>query len=204
MTNVDESRPGLLHHLWKSTLISGLLAVILGVLILVWPGKSIIVAAVFLGIYLVVSGVAQVIFAFSLHVSAPSRILLFVSGAASLVLAVLAFRHFGEGYAILLLAIWIGVGFVFRGVATTVAAISDPNLPGRGWAIFFGVITILAGIIVLAYPFDSLVTLTLVTGIWLIIIGVMEIISSFGIRSDQKKLNEFKGTAAADAAKLRP
>ena len=142
---------------------------------------------------------AQVIFAFSLPVSAASRILLFVSGAASLVLAVLAFRHFGEGYAILLLAIWIGVGFVFRGVATTVAAISDPHLPGRGWAIFFGVITILAGIVVLAYPLDSLVTLTLVIGIWL-----MEIISSFGIRSDQKKLNEFKGTAAADAAKLRP
>ena len=99
---------------------------------------------------------------------------------------------------------WVAVGFVFRGVATTVAAISDPHLPGRGWAIFFGVITILAGIVVLAYPFDSLVTLTLVTGIWLIVIGVMEIISSFGIRSDQKKLNEFKGTAAADAAKFRP
>ena len=136
MTNVDQSRPGLLHHLWKSALLSGLLAVVLGVLVLVWPGKSIIVAAVFLGIYLVVSGVAQVIFAFSLPVSAASRILLFVSGAASLVLAVLAFRHFGEGYAILLLAIWIGVGFVFRGVATTVAAVSDPHLPARGWSIF--------------------------------------------------------------------
>ena len=35
MTNVDESRPGLLHHLWKSALISGLLAVVLGVLILI-------------------------------------------------------------------------------------------------------------------------------------------------------------------------
>src|SRR6476646_6513467 len=56
MTNVDQSRPGLLHHLWKSALLSGLLAVVLGVLILVCPGKSIIVAAVFLGIYLVVSG----------------------------------------------------------------------------------------------------------------------------------------------------
>ena len=63
---------------------SGLLAVVLGVLILVWPGKSLIVASVLFGINLLVSGVAQVIFAFSLHVSAGSRILLFVSGAASL------------------------------------------------------------------------------------------------------------------------
>jgi uncharacterized membrane protein HdeD (DUF308 family) len=194
MTNVQP--PQLLQHLWKSTIISGLLAVILGVVILAWPGKSIIVASVLLGIYLVVSGVAQVIFAFSLHVSAGSRILLFISGAASLILAVLAFRHFGEGYAILLLGIWIGVGFVFRGVATMVTAISDPILPGRGWAIFFGVITIIAGLIVLAYPYDSLVTLTLVTGIWLIITGVFEIISGFMIRRDRDKVHELRETAA--------
>jgi uncharacterized membrane protein HdeD (DUF308 family) len=188
MTN--NAPPKLLQHLWKSTLISGLLAVVLGVLILVWPGKSLIVASVLFGIYLLVSGVAQVIFAFSLHVSAGSRILLFISGAASLILAVLAFRHFGEGYAILLLAIWIAVGFIFRGTATTVSAISEPRLPGRGWAIFFGVITMIAGVIVLAYPFDSIVTLTLVAGIWLIIIGVFEMISAFGIRSDGKKLKD--------------
>jgi uncharacterized membrane protein HdeD (DUF308 family) len=173
-------------------MISGLLAVILGVVILAWPGKSIIVASVLLGIYLVVSGVAQVILAFSLHVSAGSRILLFVSGSASLILAVLAFRHFGEGYAILLLGIWIGVGFVFRGVATTVTAISDPILPGRGWAIFFGVITIIAGVIVLAYPYDSLVTLTLVIGIWLIITGLFEIISGLMIRRDRDKVHELR------------
>lgn len=39
---------------------------------------------------------------------------------------------------ILLLAIWIGVGFIFRGVAT-VSAVSDKLLPGRGWEIFFGI-----------------------------------------------------------------
>jgi uncharacterized membrane protein HdeD (DUF308 family) len=192
----DVKPPQLLQHLWKSTVISGLLAVVLGVVILAWPGKSIIVASVLLGIYLVVSGVAQVIFAFSLHVSAGSRILLFVSGAASLILAVLAFRHFGEGYAILLLGIWIGVGFVFRGVATTVTAISDPILPGRGWAIFFGIITIIAGVIVLAYPYDSLVTLTLVTGIWLIITGLFEIISGLMIRRDRDKVHELRDAAA--------
>jgi uncharacterized membrane protein HdeD (DUF308 family) len=192
----DVKPPQLLQHLWKSTMISGLLAVVLGVVILAWPGKSIIVASVLLGIYLVVSGIAQVIFAFSLHVSAGSRILLFISGAASLILAVLAFRHFGEGYAILLLGIWIGVGFVFRGVATTVTAISDPTLPGRGWAIFFGIITIIAGVIVLAYPYDSLVTLTLVTGIWLIITGLFEIISGLMIRRDRDKVHELRDAAA--------
>ncbi|WP_420714516.1 HdeD family acid-resistance protein [Mycobacterium sp. Aquia_213] len=180
--------PSMLPHLWKSTLVSGVLTLIVGILVLAWPGISVLAAAIAFGVYLLITGVAQVIFAFSLHVSAGSRILLFVSGAASLILAVLAFRHFGQGYAVLLLAIWIAIGFVFRGVATTVSAISDPTLPGRGWSIFLGVITLIAGIVVLASPFASIITLAIVVGIWLAVIGVFEVIASFGIRKASKEL----------------
>src|ERR1700694_2123928 len=174
--------PSLLPHLWKSTLASGVLALTLGILVLAWPGISILVAAILFGAYLLVIGVAQVVFAFGLHVSAGGRILLFISGAASLILAILAFRHFGQGYAILLLAIWIAVGFIFRGVATTVSAISDPTLPGRAWAIFVGVISLIAGIVVIASPFASIAILAIVAGIWLIVIGVFEVVAAFGIR----------------------
>jgi uncharacterized membrane protein HdeD (DUF308 family) len=178
--------PAMLQHLWKSALLSGILAVILGILVLTWPGKTIIVAAIIFGAYLLVTGFAQVIFAFSLHVSAGGRVLLFISGAASLILAVLCFRSLQD--SILLLAIWIGIGFIFRGVATAVSAISDPTLPGRWWEIFIGGITLLAGVIVLASPFESIATLTLVVGIWLIVIGVFEAVSAFGIRSASKNL----------------
>ena len=176
--------------MWKSTLVSGILSLILGIVVLAWPGTSVLVAAVAFGIYLVITGIAQLVFAFSLHVSAGSRILLFVSGAASLILAVLAFRHFGEGYAVLLLAIWVGVGFIFRGVATTVSAISDPSLPGRGWSIFLGVISLIAGIVVLASPFQSIITLAIVVGIWFAVIGAFEIVSSFGIHGASKKFRK--------------
>src|SRR5258705_10195915 len=140
----------MLQHLWKSALLSGILAVILGVLVLAWPGESIVVAAIFFGAYLLVTGFAQVIFAFSLHVSAGGRVLLFLSGAASLILAILCFRSLQN--SILLLAIWIGVGFIFRGVATAVSAVSDPTLPGRGWEIFIGGVTVLAGGVVSGRP----------------------------------------------------
>jgi uncharacterized membrane protein HdeD (DUF308 family) len=174
--------PSLLPHLWKSALLSGVLSLIVGIVVLAWPGISILAAAIAFGVYLLITGIAQVAFAFALQVSAGSRILLFISGAASLILALLAFRHFGQGYAILLLAIWIGVGFIFRGVATTISAISDPHLPGRGWSIFVGVISLIAGIVVLASPFESIVTLAIVVGVWFVVIGVFEIVSSFGIR----------------------
>jgi uncharacterized membrane protein HdeD (DUF308 family) len=185
--------PSMLPHLWKSTLASGVLTAIVGALVLAWPGISVLAAAIAFGVYLLITGVAQVAFAFSLHVSAGSRILLFISGAASLILAVLAFRHFGQGYAVLLLAIWIGIGFVFRGVATTVSAISDPTLPGRGWSIFIGAITLIAGIVVLASPLASIITLAIVVGIWLAVIGVVEVIASFGIRKASKELGVGSG-----------
>ncbi|HME17346.1 MAG TPA: HdeD family acid-resistance protein [Mycobacterium sp.] len=192
--------PRLLPHLWKSTLVSGLLALTLGILVLLLPGDSILIAAVLFGIYLLITGIAQVVFAFSLHVSAGGRVLLFISGAASLVLAVLCFRHFGQGYAILLLAIWIGVGFIFRGVATSVSAISDPALPGRGWQIFLGAISLLAGIVMIGSPFESLAILTLIVGIWLVVIGAFEIVSSFGIRSASKRMDKALTGGAHGAA----
>lgn len=166
---------------------SGLLSVVLGVVILAWPEPSVVAAAVLFGVYLVVSGVAQVFLAFSLPISAGSRFLTFISGVASVTLGILAFRHFGQGYAVLLLAIWVGVGFIFRGVSVTASAIAVPQFPGRGWAIFFGFIGIIAGFVVLAYPFDSIETLALVVGACLIILGEVEVGTGVGMRRDVKK-----------------
>ena len=187
--------PGMLPHLWKSALLSGILAVILGVMVLVWPAVTIVVAAIFFGAYLLITGIAQVVFAFSLDVSAGGRVLLFISGAAALILAVLCFRSLQE--SILLLAIWIGIGFIFRGVATAVSAISDPTLPGRAWEIFIGAISLVAGVVMLASPFESVEILTQVVGIWLIVIGVFEVISAYGIR---KASEEFGAPAPTPAA----
>jgi uncharacterized membrane protein HdeD (DUF308 family) len=182
MTTTQTPNP--LRELWVPQLLMGLVALVVGVLVLMWPGVSILAASVLLGIYLVASGIAQVIMAFGLEVSGGYRVLLFITGAVSLVLGVLAFRHFGQGYAVLLLAIWIGVGFIFQGVAATALAISNKELPGRGWSIFWGVLSVIAGIVVLAWPFDSLAVLALVTGIMLVLLGITQVLSSFGTRND--------------------
>ncbi len=186
MTN--PALPSLLPHFWKSALVSGVLAVALGIAMIAWPAISITVAAIFFGAYLLLSGIEQVFFAFSLHIAASGRVLLFISGAASLILAVLAFRHLAD--AVLLMAIWIAIGFIFRGVATSVSAISDPTLPGRAWNIFFGLVSLIAGVVVLASPFESLATLALVVGIWLVVLGVMEVIVAIGMRKSGKVISE--------------
>jgi uncharacterized membrane protein HdeD (DUF308 family) len=174
----------LLPHLWKSTLISGILALVLGALVAARPGVSVVFAAVVFGAYLLITGVVQVVHGFSLHTSAGGRVLLFISGAAALILALLCFRSLPN--AVLLLAIWIGVGFIFRGVATTISAVSDPTVPGRIWHAVIGAITLLAGVVTIVEPFSSIATLAFVVGIWLMVIGVFEIVSSFGIRRATK------------------
>jgi uncharacterized membrane protein HdeD (DUF308 family) len=181
MTTIQKRNP--LTELWKTVLAWGAVNIVLGVAVLAWPGKSILVAAVLFGAYLLISGIAQVVSAFASPVTPGSRVLLFITGALSIVLGVLAFRHFGQGYAVLLLAIWIGVGFIFQGVAEAGMALSHSGLPARGWHIFSGIVGVIAGVIVLAWPFGSIVTLALVAGAWLIVIGISQIICAFQARS---------------------
>ena len=127
MTTIET--PSVIRHLWKSVLALGVLTLIVGAAVLVWPGQSIVAAGVLFGVYLLASGIAQVIAAFTVYSPAASRVMLFISGALSIVLGVFAFRDFNDGAAVWLLAVWIGVGFIFQGVTETALAISFQELP---------------------------------------------------------------------------
>jgi uncharacterized membrane protein HdeD (DUF308 family) len=191
--------PPVVSNLWKSVLAWGVLTLIMGIAVLVWPGMSVAVAAVLFGAYLLLSGIAQVVFAFALDVSGGERVLLFISGGLSLVLGVLAFRYLDQGYAIWLLAIWIGIGFIFQGVAETALAISYQGLPGRGWHIFLGVTSVI-GMVVLASPIGSIVVLAMVTGAWLVVIGICQIVWALQARSavhaTERGINRLAASAA--------
>src|ERR1700682_2693886 len=138
-------------------------------------GQTILVASTLFGVYLLVSGLAELFMAFTLPPSAAPRVMLFISGALSLVLAILSFRHFGDGYAVLLLSLWIGIGFIFQGVSGVVVGIGESELAGRGVVVGAGIISVIAGLVVMVWPFDSIAVLTLAAGIWLVIIGITQI-----------------------------
>ncbi|WP_040808355.1 HdeD family acid-resistance protein [Nocardia concava] len=169
---------------WQSILVTGLLSVVLGILILVWPGPTLVVAGVLFGIYLLVSGVFQLIAAFGLHVSAWMRVLSFITAILSFILGFFCFRN--EFQAIGLLALWIGITWIFRGTAVLVAAVSDALMPGRGWQILFGILLIVGGGLLIVEPFRSIGALVIVVGCWLIAIGVFEVITAFTVKSRAK------------------
>jgi uncharacterized membrane protein HdeD (DUF308 family) len=182
---------GPLHQLarntWQLILLIGITAVALGVIVLAWPGKTLLVAGVLFGIYLVVSGIGYMFAAFGSHVGAAMRVLAFLTGAVSLVLGFFCFRDRLE--SILLLALWIGISWVFRGVTLLAAALSFDRLPGRGWQVLSGVIIVIGGGVLIIYPYDSIGILTLVAGCWLIAIGIVDVISAFQVRHRVKALD---------------
>jgi uncharacterized membrane protein HdeD (DUF308 family) len=178
------------QKLWKWKLVAGLLTVVLGGIVLAWPGPTILVASTLFGVYLLLTGFAELFLAFTLPRSTGTRILLFISGALSLIFAVLSFRHFGDAYAVLLLSLWIAIGFIFQGVSEVAISIGEQNLSGRGWYAVLGIISVIAGFVVLVWPFDSIAVLVLVTGVWLVVIGVVQAVQAFQIRKDAKTVRE--------------
>ncbi|NUS44996.1 MAG: HdeD family acid-resistance protein [Mycobacteriaceae bacterium] len=168
------------HRAWQAVAAMGVFSIVLGVLMLVWPRETLIVAGVLLGLYLLTTGVLQLVAAFGTHVSTSLRVLAFVSGALSVLLGVLCFRN--EWNSVLLLALWIGIGWLFRGMAYVVAAISDRSMPARGWQAFLGLVTIAAGIVMIDAPFRSLSVLTIVIGWILVGLGIMEILTALRLR----------------------
>ncbi|MES9520040.1 HdeD family acid-resistance protein [Streptomyces capoamus] len=175
---------GPLHALsraaWQVVLLTGIGSLLLGILVLVWPGPSLLAAGVLFGLYLVYSGILQLVSAFGTHRATSLRVLAFVSGALSILLGLFCFR--GPMQSILLLALWIGIGWLIRGITQTLAAAHDPRMPARGWQVVLGILTFIAGIVLIDSPFESVAVLTLVGGIWLVAVGIVEIVTALRIR----------------------
>ncbi|MGW2601791.1 HdeD family acid-resistance protein [Streptomyces klenkii] len=172
---------------WQVLVSAGVVSVALGVVVLAWPKASLTVVGVLFGIYLLAMGVFQLAGAFGTHVPGHMRALGFVSGAICVLLGLVAFR--GPAQSLLLLALWIGFGWLLRGVMLTGVALSVPALPARGWQVFLGVISVLAGIVVITSPFESIAVLTMVVGIMLVVMGVIEVGHGIRLRARLGKLS---------------
>ncbi|MFI6444037.1 HdeD family acid-resistance protein [Kitasatospora sp. NPDC050543] len=171
---------------WQVLLAAGLASLALGVIVFAWPEQTLRVVGVLFGLYLLIIGIVQVVAAFGTHAATAMRVLAFISGALCVLLGLLCFRSAAQ--SLLLLALWIGIGWLFRGILHIVAAVSDEEMPARGWQIFAGVANVLAGVLLMVWPLGSIAALTVLAGCWLLILGVIEIVTAFRVRSQAKQL----------------
>ncbi|PBC85952.1 Short repeat of unknown function [Streptomyces sp. 2112.3] len=107
------------------------------------------------------------------HVPRHLRVLHFLTGAFSILLGLICFR--GALESVLLLALGIGFSWLLRGTMETAAAASAQDMPARGWHVAFGIISALAGIVLIVSPFASIAALLLVVGIMAIVVGLSEV-----------------------------
>ncbi len=190
MSNTDLQDPEIteddvLHAVGKSwwvVLVVGIISIIAGGIFLLWPGATIVVLAVFFGIWLLVTGVIQIVQGFNKELSGGQRTLAVIVGVISILLGVLCFRG-GIVNGVYILSLFVGFSFLFRGIWQLIAGIQGKGVPGRGLLIFSGILGIIAGIIVVSVPFQSIVILAYIAGIWLILMGIIEVIYSFKIKS---------------------
>jgi uncharacterized membrane protein HdeD (DUF308 family) len=63
-------------------------------------------------------------------------------------------------------------------------------MPDRGWYIFVGVLTAIAGVVVLMWPITSIVALAVISGAWLVVIGAVQIVWALSARSNVKKVKQ--------------
>ena len=175
------------RHGWLFLLGLGIVSIVIGIVILVWPDQTLRVVGVLFGIYLLVSGVIEIIVAFAPGFrSGWSRFFSAVAGVLSIILGLISFR--GAAEQIFLLALWIGFGWLFTGISRAVSAGSMPYMPYRGWQIFGGILLAIAGVIVILAPFQSISALAVFAGIWLIVLGIWGIIEAFMARKHAAEL----------------
>ncbi|MGW8374514.1 DUF308 domain-containing protein [Streptomyces sp. ODS28] len=170
---------------WQALLAAGAAAVLLGLVVLLWPDATVLVAGVAFGVYLLVSGMVQVIAAFGTRAATATRVVGVLSGAVSFLLGLFCFR--GELRSVVLLALWIGVGWVLRGITQIAGAGGDPMAPARGWQIALGVVSVLGGIVLVVSPLSSVLVLAVLGGCWLAALGVVEIATAVRLRHAVKE-----------------
>jgi uncharacterized membrane protein HdeD (DUF308 family) len=172
---------------WGWALAFGIITVIAGIVVLAWPGPTLIVIAILFGIELVVLGIFRFVAAFGPDMTAGTRILYALLGVLSLIIGLYALRH--VLITLLALALLLGIFWVVNGAVELFAALSQSGAPHRGWMIFMGILSIVAGIILLAYPAISLLVLYVIVSIWLLVFGFMQISIAFQVRSADRRLS---------------
>ncbi len=167
----------LVARAWQTTLFLGVVTLILGLIVTIHPSGSLNVIAVLLGILMIISGIFHLIRVFDR--AEQHRVWLGIAGLLYVVIGVLLIRHLDLTVAAIGLV--VGLTWIIQGLSALFGGVANSR-EGRGWWIFFGVVSVIAGIVVVSAPVTSVTVLAVLLGIWFMVMGLIEIIGAFLIR----------------------
>lgn len=157
---------------WWLFLLRGIFGVILGLLALFMPGVTFTTLIIFLGAYLLIDGIFSIIAAVKARKTLDAWGWYLASGILSLLVGILTFKNpFATGLALLyLIAFWV----IVAGLIEIVMAIRlRKEIKGEGWYIVGGLLTIAFGVLILVNPIAGALTLTMIFGVYALILGIM-------------------------------
>ena len=162
---------------WGLVLVEGIVVAILGLVLLVAPGASLVFLVELLGIYLLIAGIFRIIGIFldssSWGWKLAAGILCLIAG-----LAILTNPLWSTTLASTWLVIFVGFLAMLQGAAGLVVA-----LQGGGWGMgALSVLGILLGLFLVINPLIGVAALTLILAIFMLIGGVGAVIQAFRMR----------------------
>ena len=157
----------------------GVMAIVLGIALLIWPGVTLKIAAVALGAYFVISGVIRIVTAIvELGLPGGWRVLDILVGLLLTVGGVVMLKNATLSGAMLavLVTMVVGLGWMMEGV---MALVESWHMPSSAWAVIYALISIVAGCIMLFSPLASTGWLILFGGCALVALGIVAIVRAF-------------------------
>lgn len=159
----------------------GVLIVLAGLVLLVWPGATTIVLVSWLGLAILVYGLHELIGAFSGD-RGRSRLWSGIVGVVAIIGGLAIF--FTPLVSTVTVGLVIGWYWLIGGVVGIVGAIVEPG--NRFIRLLVAIVSLLAGLAVIAQPALSLVALVWFSGAWMVAAGV--VMAASALLSGRRKL----------------
>lgn len=167
---------GLLRRLRSVLLGTGIIGLVLGLLMVLWPGITAMTGTVILAAYAISVGVLDIVLAVADRDEGGwVRIGMGIAGALFIVAGAMAVLNLVSSTVFLALfaAIAVGMVWIAEGIFTLLSLGASPS---RGWAVLFAVVSIVAGVTLLLSPLAGAATLWLLLGLTMIAVGVVQIV----------------------------
>jgi uncharacterized membrane protein HdeD (DUF308 family) len=165
----------------RMLLFRGIIAVLLGILILVWPRIALAVLVYLFGALVLVGGIIAVATALR-YSHEQGWALLLVEGILGILAGVVAFAW--PGITLLFFVFLIAAWAIVTGILEIVSAFMVPLGAGREWLLgLTGLVSIIFGILIAIRPIAGLFAIVWLIGIYAIVLGILFIVRYFQSRS---------------------
>lgn len=164
---------------WWLFLVSGLFSLFIGATLVLWPGKTLTVVGWLIGLWMLFFGVLRVVMAL-FGGKADGRWIVLIVGIVGIVLGIVVMKN--PAGTIGIIALIAAIFWIISGIIDVFRAITDGDMPSRGWVIFGGLAAIGAGAVLLLWPAATVTVLAIIAGIFFFIDGIMQILAGFELK----------------------